>query len=251
MTQEDDERIRNEIIAFVEQSIHRGGGTPIPQEQEDKWITWLENKCKQMSADNVKPKFKVGYWVVNKFGDVWHIDSFDKKNYQVSNGNEYNYFPISKQNEMHLWTIQDAKDGDVIVEDNISNHPSPFIAIFKTKGSEDDFSSHCFIGFDGYFYEGEVGHCSENIHPATKEQRELLFQKMKESSYEWDAEKKELKKIVDKEQIKKNLQDNSFRKDVFIEKTCEWLRDNYLKYPSEDCADTTKFVMDFKNYMNL
>ena len=42
MTQEDDERIRNEIIAFVEQSIHRGGGTLIPQEQEDKWIAWLK-----------------------------------------------------------------------------------------------------------------------------------------------------------------------------------------------------------------
>jgi len=58
----------------------------------------------------VLTKFKVGDLVVNKFGDVWHIDSFDKKNYQVSNGNnEHSYFPISKQNEMRLWTIQDAK----------------------------------------------------------------------------------------------------------------------------------------------
>lgn len=40
----DDERIRNEIIAFVEQNIHRGGGTPISQEQEDEWIAWLESK---------------------------------------------------------------------------------------------------------------------------------------------------------------------------------------------------------------
>ena len=39
------------------------------------------------------------------------------------------------------------------------------------------------------------------------------------------------------------------RKDAFIEKVCEWLRDNYLKYPNEDYADTTKFVMDFKKYM--
>ena len=31
--------------------------------------------------------------------------------------------------------------------------------------------------------------------PATKEQRDLLFAKMKEAGYEWDAEKKELKKI--------------------------------------------------------
>ena len=66
-------------------------------------------------APKVEPKFKVGDWVVNKLGDVWHIDSFDKKNYQVSDGKgNYNYFPISKQDEMHLWTIQDAKDGDIL-----------------------------------------------------------------------------------------------------------------------------------------
>ena len=35
-----------------------------------------------------------------------------------------------------------------------------------------------------------------NLHPATKEQRNLLFQKMKDAGYEWDVEKKELKKLV-------------------------------------------------------
>jgi hypothetical protein len=63
---------------------------------------------------NVEPKFKDGDWVVNRFGDVWHIDSFDSKNYQVSNGDKYCYFPIKKQDEMHLWTIQDVKDGDCL-----------------------------------------------------------------------------------------------------------------------------------------
>ena len=62
----------------------------------------LGELIKNIEEEKSEPKFKVGDWVVNKFGDVWHIDSFDKKNYQVSNGNEYNYFPISKQNEMHL-----------------------------------------------------------------------------------------------------------------------------------------------------
>ena len=32
-------------------------------------------------------------------------------------------------------------------------------------------------------------------YPATKEQRDLLFRKMKEAGYEWDADKKELRKI--------------------------------------------------------
>ena len=34
--------------------------------------------------------------------------------------------------------------------------------------------------------------------PATKEQCDILFQKMKEACYEWDAKKKELKKIEQK-----------------------------------------------------
>ena len=34
-----------------------------------------------------------------------------------------------------------------------------------------------------------------NVAPATKGQRDLLFKKMKEEGYQWDAEKKELKKI--------------------------------------------------------
>ena len=37
-----------------------------------------------------------------------------------------------------------------------------------------------------------------NVHPATKEQRDLLFQKMKETGYEWDFEKKELRTIEQK-----------------------------------------------------
>ena len=39
------------------------------------------------------------------------------------------------------------------------------------------------------------------------------------------------------------------REDAFIEKACEWLRDNYLKYPNEDCSDTKRFVTDFAYYI--
>lgn len=38
----------------------------------------------------------------------------------------------------------------------------------------------------------------KDIHPATKEQRDILFQKMHKAGYEWDAEKKELKEIEQK-----------------------------------------------------
>ena len=76
-----------------------------PSREQRDWnkftAPWYKNE--QKSTDKIEPRFKVGDWVVNKFGDSWHIDSLDKKNYQVSDGKgNYNYFPISKQDEMHF-----------------------------------------------------------------------------------------------------------------------------------------------------
>ena len=160
------------------------------QEVLDKYAD-LEKQGEQKPADKVEPKFKPDDWVVNKFGDVWHIDSFDKKNYQVSNGNEYNYFPISKQDEMHLWTIQDAKDGDVLTYRN-----EQWIFIFKSMTDDNTFKYHALISEKGFAINDSAYTVLPScIVPATKEQRDILFQKMNEAGYEWDAEKKELKKV--------------------------------------------------------
>ena len=51
----EDEKTRNEIIAFIEQAIHRGGGTPIPKEKEDRWISYLEKQ-----KDEVQRQFNLG-----------------------------------------------------------------------------------------------------------------------------------------------------------------------------------------------
>ena len=45
------------------------------------------------------------------------------------------------------------------------------------------------------FYLNGVYNLDDGFYPATKEQRDLLFQKMNEAGYEWDAEHKQLKKI--------------------------------------------------------
>lgn len=136
-------------------------------------ITWIceqvdakfEKKCEQ----NPIKSFKVGDWVVNKFGDSWHIDSFDKKNYQVSDGKgNYSYFPIAKQDEMHLWTIEDAKDGDVLVHNDCT---------FIFMGIKDGIVQ----AIEGNILEpvsfGEPDK-DNDYHPATKEQRDLFFTKI-------------------------------------------------------------------------
>ena len=193
----------------------RDNGVEILVDGEIKERIFLDNEPQDNSAleaikeekvDN-EPKFKVGDWVVNKFGDSFHIDSLDKKNYQVSNGKgNYNYFPISKQDEMHLWDIQDAKDGDVLslswLEDkNLCEK----IIIFKKYHSDGViglYSTPCVEGYGNTFKNGKmifnekVPYYSKtwtcNLHPSTKEQRDFLFQKIKEAGYEWDADKKEL-----------------------------------------------------------
>ena len=153
-----------------------------------------------MNNDKIEPKFKVGDWAVNKFGDSWHIDSFDKKNYQVSDGKgNYNYFPISKQDEMHLWTIQDAKDGDVLC------CKSGWTCIFKAVDNHTNtFSSYCFMDSDKCFFNsGSESHTLDKnfikvyngeIHHATKEKCYTFMKAMNDAGYEWDAKKKKLNK---------------------------------------------------------
>lgn len=88
------------------------------------------------------------------------------------------------------WTIQDAKDGDVIFYD------AGWTCIFKCIHGI-WYSSYCFITSDGEFHTGYERHAVDstingNAHPASKEQCNLLFQKIKEAGYKWNPETKTL-----------------------------------------------------------
>lgn len=126
------------------------------------------------------------------------------KFYQIKNITEHEYTlvdcggsvitrPIQDVDKSSsAFTIQDAKVGDVL----ISQYSKPFIY----NGNHDSIyvGSYCGISIEGRFREAtEKCHWTENvnIYPATKEQRDLLFAKMKEAGYEWDAKKKVLKKV--------------------------------------------------------
>ena len=152
-------------------------------------------KNEQNSTDKIEPIFKVGDWVVNKFGDSWYIESLDKKNYQVYDGKgNYNYFPISKQEEMNIWTIQYAKDGDILA-------CKEEILLFKSYSVQERISLYCWYnGQTNNFHSKEVIDTlltkRNKICPATKEQRDLLFQKIKEAGYKWNVKTKTLDKLV-------------------------------------------------------
>ena len=147
----------------------------------------------QKHTDKVEPNFKVGDWVVTSYGKVNQVVSVDKygDGYTLNDGV---YFSGSWCDMYHLWTIQDAKDGDVLAWDD-----SKCIALFKNIYDEDSFNSYGFVGGCTCTFESRQSyHDIEGAHPATKEQRDLLFHKMHEAGYEWDAENKELIKIEHK-----------------------------------------------------
>ena len=153
-------------------------------------------------AGKVEPKFHEGEWVF-----IEEIKGYKQGPFQIKSLSKHGYcfdedrvMPFSTDDLMSLWTIQDAKDGDVLrirnltfifqeITNNNVCHKDAVVAYCSYEDNDDGFGvcgPDCITDL-------------EIITPATKEQRNLLFQKMREAGYEWNAEKKELKKIKDEE----------------------------------------------------
>ena len=153
----------------------------------------------QKSVDNVEPKFHEGDFIVNKEGNVYKVVGvcdIVENEYRLRRLSDNGFIRASisvVNRRCHLWDItEDARDGEVLV----SQYDKPFIY----NGNHNSFyiGSYCGISTESRFNVAtEKCRWTENVnvHPATQEQCDFLFQKMKEAGYEWDAEKKELKKI--------------------------------------------------------
>lgn len=187
LTWEDIEKI-GEFINTVQNENPNGIGAECLY--TDVLERFLDGKqTKQKPADKVEPRFKVGDWIVDKSGFVQQVLDFRCGIYTCT----YNSFTTDYESNYHLWLIKDAKDGDVLVCEDYGYTSYLLIKSFSDKTIE----LHC-------WYNGQTNNLHNStevitredarIHPATKEQRDLLFQKMKEAGYVWDAEKKELKK---------------------------------------------------------
>ena len=181
---------------------------PINPFKEHVVVDWFEKErekpqgksaleARQEMVDNtnkIEPKFKVGDWVVQENIGVYKVIEICKSWYEVIDS-EDNHYSISFDKECmcHLWTIDSAKAGDVLVWDG-----SKCITLFKNIYDEESFNSYGLVGHCTGIFEPRPGyHDIVGAHPATKEQCGILFAKMKEAGYEWDFDKKELKKIED------------------------------------------------------
>ena len=152
-------------------------------------------------SDKVEPKFKVGDWVVYYRNDssreVLQVYDIRDGRYYFTDNVHFSWSVKECDEKSHLWTIQDAKPGDVLACEN------GWTCIFKCL-NDNLFSSYCFMDHEGWFCEdGGQGHTLDNricgeIYPATNEQCDTLMKAMADAGYTFDFAKKELKKIEQK-----------------------------------------------------
>ena len=195
LKESEDERIRKRII----DALH---GDVLDMEETTKAIAWLEKQCEQKHADNViKTKFHKGDWIIHQGTEnIYQVVAVLSNHYQLRYGDNYTIQNCADvDRHARLWTIQDAKDGDVLVKDSYPYYG--IICLFKKFTQPFGMKLYCSIDEKGQFI--SYNNCDVtyyhrydvSLYPATKEQRDLLFQKMNEACYKWDAENKELRSI--------------------------------------------------------
>ncbi|MCR4774589.1 MAG: hypothetical protein K5854_09570 [Prevotella sp.] len=157
--------------------------------------TWLEKRGEQKPANKVETKFHEGEWIAQGC-NILKIRCAGSEYYCYETVGGYVDDMLASEIDSlyHLYTLQDAKDGDVL--HSPSHH---LIWIYK-----DDKNYHACVN---------LNYATENITtngfiaipmdacPATKDEQTILFSRMKEAGYEWDAEKKELKKVENEIEI--------------------------------------------------
>lgn len=159
-------------------------------------------------------KFHVGQYITDGYvgGQITSIED-NYSCYKILDfmGGINTSIPFTLQDNYHLWTIQDAKDGDVLalswLEDKNLWEKIIIFKKYHSKGVKGLCSMPCVEGYGNTFKNGEMifteipPYYSKtwtcNLHPATKEQRSLFFQKMKEAGYKWNDETKTLEKLVE------------------------------------------------------
>lgn len=209
----------NDILDFVLSEYYENENSTI----EDGFSTWLmghydnviptfdknpqpilapqsvPEATKEENVDNtnkVEPKFQNGQWIIrNEEGFKHNIYLIKEvKDCYVCedlNGRKGTYTFNDVHKNFKKWDISDAKEGDILFQDLMDGKTFIYSGINPDKAILYSF----IISNDGKdvapYHIGKpntgIGYIEENkniIHPATKEQRDTLFAKMKEVGYD-------------------------------------------------------------------
>lgn len=222
MSNKDDERLRKNTISFLKEFADLG------YENAVECIDWLEKQGEQKpqgksaleaikeenvdNANKIEPKFKVGDWIISSvLGTAHIIGTNDSNEFQLEYiDGKQKFSSIDYVNYAYdKWTINYAKNGNVLalswLEDKNLWEKIIFFKKYHSEGIKGICSMPCVEGYGKTFKNGKMAFTDEKVlyysktwicklHPATKEQRDALMKAINDAGYEWDTEKKELKK---------------------------------------------------------
>ena len=151
------------------------------------------------------PKFNVGDWVfaTNDGEGPWLITAITDNYYtlQYTQENEASVAQITIDNKYHLWSLKDAKPGDVLISED-DKHPFIFKKFLG-------YAPSAYCGIDTtdsiYISDEDRPWTRDTVRPATYEERQVLFNKLEEKNYKWDTDTLTLSKI------QKRWRDNEYK----------------------------------------
>lgn len=175
------------LIALLDSPFNKQFDDKVKDALKEQGLEYKDGEI----VESQRPKFHEGDFIKhNKANLICKVISVNSNSYYVENIKTSGRIELfNAEQNFHLWTIEDAKDGDVLAAKEC-------YVIFKEIDGL-NIKCHCtyhYMGFNTSFHINTLQNKTA-FQPATKEQRDLLFQKMEENGYEWDNEKKELKKI--------------------------------------------------------
>lgn len=188
--EEDDVR-RRSTIQVLEYARSLDSYNQYGKKDIDKNIAWLE---KQVPIDikKVEPKFHEGDWTVSNLDgnarQISEVHSDEHNSYYVINGKSVNLEEYDRLH--HLWTIEDAKPGDVLVcKGNVKDSRITYerICLFENLNKAFFTLTKTSNGLEEYDINVNIDY-PDNTVPATKKQKEILFMTMKEVGYKLDVE---------------------------------------------------------------
>lgn len=195
---------KKDIIAWLEKQGEQEE-LQVYETKDGKTITYSETDGYKF----VEPKFKIGDWVVFIASEsVYQVEKIEDYEYTLRHifGGSL-CLSFSHEELIREWTIEDAKDGDVLALGSLEDKNLwERIIIFKkyhSEGVKGLYSMPCVEGYGNTFKNGKrvliekAPYYSKtwpcNFHPATKEQRDALMKAMEDAGYDWDPEKKKIK----------------------------------------------------------
>lgn len=182
--------------ALIDELEKQGEQKPSIRERYDKIkdSEWFKKTHEGMSVseENIdpKPKFKVGDWIIsNNKQSTYQVIEVKRGIYVIrdnADNHEYHIGIEECEKSGRLWNISDAKPGDVLQLGIVT-------AIFRKYIGNEHCKCYCSVCNGEFEIPSQEGEDSRygcfSATPATKEQHDLLFDKMHEAGYEWEEGK--------------------------------------------------------------